>query len=95
MSTPLLTHPTVFAVFAAIYPLPTILIPLFAVITMSGIALPPSEFAGHASFRSFDPSDPLSPLQLDACVDWNADTGATSHMTNEITLGVQCQCTVY
>ena len=21
------------------------------------------------------------PLQLDACVDWNADTGATSHMT--------------
>jgi hypothetical protein len=39
------------------------------------------ERAGNASFRSRDPSDPLSPLQLDADVDWNADTGATSHMT--------------
>jgi hypothetical protein len=39
------------------------------------------EHAGNASFRSRDPSDPLSPLQLDADVDWNADTGATSHMT--------------
>jgi transposase InsO family protein len=39
------------------------------------------ERAGNASFRSMDPSDPLSPLQLDADVDWNADTGATSHMT--------------
>ena len=39
------------------------------------------ERAGNASLRSIDPSDPLSPLQLDADVDWNADTGATSHMT--------------
>jgi hypothetical protein len=39
------------------------------------------ERAGNASFHSRDPSDPLSPLQLDAAVDWNADTGATSHMT--------------
>ena len=38
------------------------------------------EFAGNAS-RSLDPSDPNSPLQLDADFDWNADTGATSHMT--------------
>ena len=37
--------------------------------------------AGNASLRSIDPSDPLSLLQLDADVDWNADTGATSHMT--------------
>ena len=35
----------------------------------------------NASLHSIDPSDPLSPLQLDADVDWNADTGATSHMT--------------
>jgi hypothetical protein len=39
------------------------------------------EFTGNASLRSFDPSHPLSPLQLDADADWNADTGATSHMT--------------
>ena len=39
------------------------------------------EFAGNASLRSFDSSDPLCPLQLDAHADWNADTGATSHMT--------------
>jgi hypothetical protein len=39
------------------------------------------ERAGNASLRSIDPSDPLLPLQLDADVDWNADTGATSHMT--------------
>ena len=40
-----------------------------------------TEFAGNASLRSFDSSDPLCPLQLDAHADWNADTGATSHMT--------------
>src|SRR5437588_11967745 len=40
-----------------------------------------TEFAGHTRFHSFDPSHPTYPLQLDACVDWNADTGATSHMT--------------
>jgi hypothetical protein len=39
------------------------------------------ERAGNASLRSIDPCDALSPLQLDADVDWNADTGATSHMT--------------
>ena len=41
------------------------------------------EFAGHASLSSssYDPSDPLTPLKLDAEVDWNADSGATSHMT--------------
>jgi len=39
------------------------------------------ERAGNASFRSRDPSHPLSPLQLDVDADWNADTGATSHMT--------------
>jgi len=38
------------------------------------------ERAGNASFRSRDPSNPLSPLQLDADTDWNADMGATSHM---------------
>jgi hypothetical protein len=41
----------------------------------------PKEFARHASLRSVDPSDPLTPLQVDADFDWNADTGATSHMT--------------
>ncbi|KAG2108731.1 uncharacterized protein F5147DRAFT_745702 [Suillus discolor] len=40
-----------------------------------------TEFAGNASLHSFDTSSPLCPLQLDADVDWNADTGATSHMT--------------
>jgi hypothetical protein len=40
-----------------------------------------AERAGNASLRSIDPCDALSPLQLDADVDWNADTGATSHMT--------------
>ena len=40
-----------------------------------------TEFAGHTAFHSVDPSHPTYPLQLDACVDWNADTGATSHMT--------------
>src|ERR1700709_1628163 len=40
-----------------------------------------TEFAGNASLCSFDPSHPLCPLQLDADADWNADTGATSHMT--------------
>jgi hypothetical protein len=39
------------------------------------------EFTGNASLCSFDPSHPLCPLQLDADADWNADTGATSHMT--------------
>ena len=52
-----------------------------SVLTISECHLPVSDTAGHASFRSFDPSHPLYPLQLDACVDWNADTGATSHMT--------------
>jgi hypothetical protein len=40
-----------------------------------------SEFAGNASLRSFDSSHLLCLLQLDAHADWNADTGATSHMT--------------
>ena len=40
-----------------------------------------TEFAGNASLHSFDSSDPLCPLQLDAHADWNADTGATTHMT--------------
>jgi hypothetical protein len=52
-----------------------------SVLTVSESVSPVTESAGHASFRSFDPSHPLYPLQLDACVDWNADTGATSHMT--------------
>jgi hypothetical protein len=39
------------------------------------------EFAGNARLRSFDPSHPLCPLQLDADADWNPDTGATSHIT--------------
>ena len=39
------------------------------------------ERAGNARLRSIDPSDPRSPLQLNADIDWNADTGATSHMT--------------
>jgi len=37
--------------------------------------------AGNASLHSNNPCDPLSPLQLDADVDWNADSGATSYMT--------------
>ena len=40
-----------------------------------------TEFAGSASLRPPRAEDPLSPLQLDADVHWNADTGATSHMT--------------
>ena len=36
------------------------------------------EFAGNASLRSLDPSSPLYPLQLDADVHWNADTGANT-----------------
>ncbi|KIJ61043.1 hypothetical protein HYDPIDRAFT_97381, partial [Hydnomerulius pinastri MD-312] len=39
------------------------------------------EFAGNASLRSLTPSDPLCSSQIDADIDWNADTGATSHMT--------------
>jgi len=39
------------------------------------------ERAGNASFHSRDPSNPLSPLQLDADTDWNSATGATFHMT--------------
>ena len=38
------------------------------------------ERAGNASLRS-TPSDPFLPLVLDADHDWNADLGATSHMT--------------
>jgi len=52
-----------------------------SVLTVSESLLPVPDSAGHASFCSFDPSHPLCPLQLDTCVDWNADTGATSHMT--------------
>jgi len=52
-----------------------------SILTISESLLPVPDSAGHASFRSFDPSHPLCPLQVDACVDWNADTGATSHMT--------------
>ena len=52
-----------------------------SVLTVCESLLPVPDSASHASFRSFDPSHPLCPLQLDACVDWNADTGATSHMT--------------
>ena len=52
-----------------------------SVLTVSECHLDVPDTAGHASFRSFDPSHPLCLLQLDACVDWNADTGATSHMT--------------
>src|SRR5437660_7975283 len=40
-----------------------------------------TEYAGNASLRIFDPSDPSYRLQLDASTDWNADTCATSHMT--------------
>ncbi|OJA15793.1 hypothetical protein AZE42_12598, partial [Rhizopogon vesiculosus] len=40
-----------------------------------------TEFAGQTGFHSFDHSHPRYPLQLDACVEWIADTGATSHMT--------------
>ncbi|OAX31565.1 hypothetical protein K503DRAFT_703531 [Rhizopogon vinicolor AM-OR11-026] len=40
-----------------------------------------TQFTGHTGFHSFDPSHPRYPLQLDACVEWNTDTGATSHMT--------------
>ena len=39
------------------------------------------ECTGNASLRSLDPSSPLYPLQLNADVHWNADTGATAHMT--------------
>ena len=52
-----------------------------SVLPVSESLLHVPESAGHASCRSFDHSDPLYPLQLDACDDWNADTGATSHMT--------------
>ena len=38
------------------------------------------EHAGNASLRS-TPSNPFSPLMLDADHDWNVDSGATSHMT--------------
>jgi len=40
-----------------------------------------TESTGNASLCSSDPSDPFCPLQLDADVDWNADAGATAHMT--------------
>ena len=39
------------------------------------------ERAGNASLRS-TPSDPFSPLMLNADHDWNADLGANSHMTS-------------
>ena len=39
----------------------------------------PEESAGEAS--AFDVMDPRSPLVTDAGTDWNADTGATRHMT--------------
>ena len=52
-----------------------------SILTVSESVLPVLDSTSHASFRSFDPSHPLHPLQLDACIDWNADTGATSHMT--------------
>src|SRR4051812_17744649 len=39
------------------------------------------ETAGNANLRSFDPSDPLSRLKLNSDHAWNADTGATSHVT--------------
>ncbi|KAI0309177.1 hypothetical protein OF83DRAFT_1042606, partial [Amylostereum chailletii] len=42
---------------------------------------PTSEHAGSAASASVAPSDSLSPLQLDADINWNANTGATSHMT--------------
>lgn len=45
------------------------------------VTSPALEFAGHAKICSYDPSDPMQPLQLDASTDWSADTGATSHMT--------------
>lgn len=38
-----------------------------------------ADFAGNAS--AFDPTHTCSPLVTDAGADWNADTGATSHMT--------------
>ena len=47
-------------------------------------SIPPpavTEFAGNASNHSYDPSNPSSPLQVDADFDWLPDTGATSHMT--------------
>jgi len=53
-----------------------------SILTVSESLLPVPDSAGHSSFCSFDHSHPLCPLQLDACVDWNADTGATSHMTS-------------
>ena len=37
--------------------------------------------AGNASLYSSDPSDPFSPLQLNADHNWNADSGTTSYMT--------------
>ncbi|EGO30424.1 hypothetical protein SERLADRAFT_338150, partial [Serpula lacrymans var. lacrymans S7.9] len=40
-----------------------------------------TESAGNTSLCSIHPSDPHCPLQLDADINWNADTGATSHMT--------------
>ena len=39
------------------------------------------KWVGNASLHSSDPSDPFSPLQLDADHNWNTNLGATSHMT--------------
>lgn len=47
-------------------------------------AEPAQEAAANASAlssHSLEPSSPSTPLQLDADFTWNADTGATSHMT--------------
>ncbi|OSX60780.1 hypothetical protein POSPLADRAFT_1057709 [Postia placenta MAD-698-R-SB12] len=47
-------------------------------------AEPAQESAANASAlssHSLEPSSPSTPLQLDADFTWNADTGATSHMT--------------
>ena len=48
--------------------------------TPSGADEEAAAFAGNAS-TSIDHSHPCSPLILDAATDWNADTGATRHMT--------------
>jgi hypothetical protein len=42
--------------------------------------MPPVEPAGNASLR-LSISDPLSPIQVNAYTYWNADSGATAHMT--------------
>ena len=39
------------------------------------------EFAGNTSLCFLDPFSSLYPLQLDANVHWNAESGATAYMT--------------